>query len=180
MSDMQVQPAAVAAPGLSQLQRVSNTFLAPSKTFEDIKRGNKSWWMPFVILSVVGYILFAAITLKIGMQTVVDNQMHLNPKQEEQMAKAPPEQRAMSAKIQLGVTEGIFIAGPVFLLIVGAVISVVLWPTINFVFGGKAKFWSVFSVWMCEAIRSMVPFSVSFLRTAAIASRSWRAMRSTS
>jgi hypothetical protein len=156
MSDMQVQPAAVAAPGLSQLQRVSNTFLAPSKTFEDIKRGNKSWWMPFVILSVVGYILFAAITLKIGMQTVVDNQMHLNPKQEEQMAKAPPEQRAMSAKIQLGVTEGIFIAGPVFLLIVGAVISVVLWPTINFVFGGKAKFWSVFSVWMYASLPSAI------------------------
>ena len=56
MSDLGVQPAAEQAPGLSQLQRVTNVFTAPSKTFEDIKRGNKSWWMPFVILSIVGYI----------------------------------------------------------------------------------------------------------------------------
>jgi len=43
MSDLELQSAAEAAPGLSQWQRVSNTFSAPSKTFEDIKRGNKSW-----------------------------------------------------------------------------------------------------------------------------------------
>ena len=43
MSDMGIQPAAESVPGLSQLQRVTSTFSAPSKTFEDIKRGNKSW-----------------------------------------------------------------------------------------------------------------------------------------
>ena len=67
--------------GLSQWQRVTNTFTAPSKTFEDIKRGNKSWWLPFVIMALVGYILFAAVYFKIGMQQVVDNQIQLNPKQ---------------------------------------------------------------------------------------------------
>ena len=53
MSDLGVQPAADVAPGLSQWQRVTNTFTAPSKTFEDIKRGNKSWWMPFLSFDLV-------------------------------------------------------------------------------------------------------------------------------
>jgi len=83
MSDMEVVPVAEPAPegaGLSQWQRVSNTFTAPSKTFEDIKRGNKSWWMPFIIFALVGYMLFAAVALKIGMAQVVENQIRMDPK----------------------------------------------------------------------------------------------------
>jgi hypothetical protein len=130
------------------LQRVSNVFTAPSKTFEDIKRGNKSWWMPFIIFTLVGYILFAAVVTKIGMQQVVDNQIHLNPKQEEKLAQAPPEQREMSAKISLYITEGIFIANPLLLLAILALGSLGLWGTINFAFGGKASYGSIFAVWM--------------------------------
>jgi hypothetical protein len=148
MSDPLVQPVAEPVPGLSQLQRVSNVFTAPSKTFADIKRGNKSWWMPFIIFTLVGYVLFAAIVTKIGMQQVVDNQIHLNPKQEEKLAQAPPEQREMSAKISLYITEGIFLANPLLLLAILALGSLGLWGTINFAFGGKATYGSIFTVWM--------------------------------
>jgi hypothetical protein len=143
-------------PGLSQWQRVSNVFTAPSKTFEDIKRGNKSWWLPFVILAVVGYLLFAAVTFKIGMQTVVDNQIHLDPKAEEKLAQAPPEQRAMQEKISLYITEGVFIANPLLVLAIVALCSLGLWGTINFVFGGKAKYGSIFAVWMFASLPSIV------------------------
>jgi Yip1 domain len=149
MSDLEVQSLSepTPVPGLSQMQRVTNIFTAPSKTFEDIKRGNKSWWMPFIIMAVFGYILFAAISMKIGLPQVVQNQVHLNQKQEEQMAQATPEQREMTAKISLYVTEGIFIANPALVLLIAAIISLVLWGTINFGFGGKAKFGSIFTVW---------------------------------
>ena len=104
--------------------------------------------MPWVILSLVGYLFFAAVSSKVGMLTVVDNQTRMaSEKQQEQMAKAPPEQRELTAKIALYVTEGIFIAGPVFVLVVAAIVSLVLWGTINFVFGGKASFGSIFAVW---------------------------------
>jgi len=148
MSDSLVQPMAEPVPGLSQVQRVSNIFTAPSKTFADIKRGNKSWWMPFIIFTVVGYVLFAAVVTKIGMQQVVDNQIHLNPKQEEKLAQAPPEQREVSAKISLYITEGIFLANPLLLLAILALGSLGLWGTINFAFGGKATYGSIFTVWM--------------------------------
>lgn len=157
MSDMGIQPAAEAVSGLSPMQRVTSVFAAPSKTFEDIKRGNKSWWLPFIILAVFGYIFFAAVSYKVTMQTVVDNQMKLaSEKQQEQMAQAPPAQREMTAKISLYVTEGVFLAGPIFLLIIAAVVSLVLWGTINFVFGGKATFGGIFAVWFFANLVSIV------------------------
>ena len=85
MSDMNIQPLAGEAPGLSQWQRVTNTFTAPSKTFEDIKRGNRSWWMPFLISILAGYVLFAGITLKIGWAQVAENTIHLNPSAAEKL-----------------------------------------------------------------------------------------------
>jgi hypothetical protein len=156
MSDMQVQNPGEAAVGLTEMQRVTNTFTAPSKTFEDIKRGNKSWWMPFVLMAIISYILFAAVSTKIGMQTVVDNQIRLDPKAEERLAQVPPEQRETQMKISLYVTQGIFIASPLFLLGAGAVVALVLWGTINFAFGGKATFGSVFAVWMFASLPTIV------------------------
>ena len=159
MSDLEVQSVAGSAPGgsgLSQWQRVANTFSAPSKTFEDIKRGNRSWWLPLIIIAVVGYILFAAVALKIGVQQVVDNQIRLDPKAEERMAQASPAQREMSAKISLYVTEGVFIANPAFVLGGVALLSLGLWGTINFVFGGKATYGSIFAVWMFASLPSII------------------------
>ena len=156
MSEMEVQSSSVAAPGLSQWQRVSNTFMAPSKTFDDIKRGNKSWWMPLIIMALVGYILFAAVYTKIGMQTVVDNQVKLDPKTAERMAQMPAEQRATAEKISLNITQGIFIASPAMVMLVAAIVSLVLWGTINFAFGGKATFGGVFAVWFYANLPSIV------------------------
>jgi hypothetical protein len=155
MSDQAVQPAAEVKPGLTQWQRVANIFTSPSKTFEDIKRGNRSWWLPFLIYAVLGYVFFAAVTTKIGMQTVSENQIRMDPKAEERMSQLTPEQRATQMKISVGITQGIFIGGPIVLLIIMSVGSLVLWGTINFGFAGKATFGSVFSGWMYASLPSV-------------------------
>ena len=62
----------------------------------------------------------------------------------------------MSKKISLYITEGIFIANPVLVLIIAAIISLVLWGTINFVFGGKAKFGGIFVVWVFAQLPGIV------------------------
>ena len=69
MSDTGVQPQAEAAPegaGLTQWQRAVDMFMAPSKTFEDIKRGNESWWLPLIIGSLFTYLLFGAVARRSG------------------------------------------------------------------------------------------------------------------
>ena len=156
MSDLEVQQASEAAPGLSQWQRVTSIFFAPSKTFADIKRGNKSWWLPFILVGLASYILFAAVSFKIGMQQVVDNQIHLNPKAEERLAQATPEQREMSTKVSLYITEGVFIANPAIALAVIALLSLGLLGTMNFLFAGKARYGSVLAVWMYASLPSVI------------------------
>jgi len=156
MSDPMIQPAAEATPGLSQMQRVTSVFSAPSKTFDDIKRGNKSWWMPFLIMIVIGYIFFAAITVKVGWNQVAQNAINMNPKSQERMAQATPEQRETSMKFTQYAMEGGFAASPVIVLIVVALGSLVLMGTINFGFGGKARFGEVFAMWMYASLPGII------------------------
>lgn len=156
MSDTGVQPVAEVGPGLSQWERVADTFTAPSKTFTDIKHGHRSWWLPFVIFAILGYLFFWTVNAKIGMGHVVDNQISLNPKSAERVAQLPPEQQATQKKWSIYITEGVFCAGPVMLLAMGAIVALVLWGTINLGFGGRATFGSVFSVWMYSMLPSVV------------------------
>jgi len=44
----------------------------------------------------------------------------------------------------------------VFVLLIAAVVAVVLWGTINFVFGGKARFGSIFAVWFFANLPSVI------------------------
>ena len=156
MSDLGVQPTTGVTPGLSQMERLTNTFTAPSKTFEDIKRGHTSWWMPFLIYVVLGFVFYGVVNSKIGMRQVSENQVKLSPKAEDQMAQLTPEQREQRMKISTTITQGLFLGTPVILLIMGAVISLVLLGTINFGFGGRAKFGSVFAVWMYAMLPSCI------------------------
>jgi hypothetical protein len=82
--------------------------------------------------------------------------VRLNPKQEERMAQATPEQRAFGEKISIYLTEGVFIANPLLVLGGVALCSLVLWGTINFAFGGKAKFGSIYAVWMYASLPTIV------------------------
>jgi len=156
MSDTGVHP--VAEPGLklSQWQRVVNTFTAPSKTFEDIKNGNRSWWLPLIIYTITAYMLFAVVYTRIGIQQVVDNQIHLSPSSEARLAQASPEQRETSNKISVGFTEAAFIANPVFVIAGVALMSLGIWGTINFAFGGRATFGGIFAMWMFATLPSII------------------------
>jgi len=150
MSDLEVQSVAVAAPeapGLSQWQRVGNIFSGPSKTFDDIKRGNKSWWLPFLITALAGAFLYAAITTQVTWKTVYDNQQRAAPEFAKRMVEQmPPEQKA-AADARGPKTQAITWAlSPVGLLLINMLAAVILWPTINFGFGGRATFGAILAV----------------------------------
>jgi hypothetical protein len=156
MTDTSVQPTAEGTPKLSQMERVVDAFTAPSKTFTDIKNGHRAWWLPFVIYVVLGYAFFFVVNTKIGMRQVVENQIHMSPKAEERMQQLQPDQREGQMKISAAITQGVFLASPVFIIMMGLVISAVMLGTINFGFGGKASFGSVLAVWMYAMMPSVI------------------------
>jgi hypothetical protein len=149
MGDASVQPAAEVTPGLSQWERVVDTFTAPSKTFLDIKNGHRSWWMPFLIVLLTGGFMWFSIYHQVTWRTLYDNQQRSMPEfAKRMMEQQPPEVQAAREKsgpISQAVTWAI---SPLGLLAMNAICALVLWPTINFGFGGKANFGSIFAVTM--------------------------------
>jgi hypothetical protein len=147
MTEPEIQPAAEPVPGLSQWQRVTNTFAAPSKTFEDIKRGNKSWWLPLILMVLAFLVFFLTITTRITWHQVYENEQRNLPEFAKRMQEqAPPERQAAAAKagpITQAVTAAI---APVGVLLLDVIAAAVLLATINFGFGGKATFSSLFTV----------------------------------
>jgi hypothetical protein len=147
MSELEVQPAGEAAPGLSQMQRVVNTFSAPSKTFEDIKRGNKSWWMPLIVMVLGFAVFFAGVQTKITWGQVYENQMRDMPQfAKNLMDRMTPEQKAEAARkgpMQQAINA---VATPVGIILINLIGAGILLATINFGFGGKAKYSSLLAV----------------------------------
>ncbi|MDR3750521.1 MAG: YIP1 family protein [Terracidiphilus sp.] len=147
MSDPEVQSvAATGGTGLSQLQRISNMFLEPSKTFEDIKLGNKSWWLPFLLFVLVGTGLWATVTVKVGWDQVVVNSMQMNPKQAAQLDRLTPEQQATQKRIATIAQTWIWALAPAGVLLLNLIAAGILLATINFGFGGRATFGKVLAV----------------------------------
>ena len=146
MSQSNLTSQAAENTGLTQWQRLSCLFTAPSKTFEDIRRGNRSWWLPWIVMALASYLLFGAVVQRVGIRQTVENQMRFNQRAQEQMAQASPEQQEKAYKISEVITEAGFLAGPALGLLFGLVIAAVLMGTINFGFGGRANFGQVFAV----------------------------------
>jgi hypothetical protein len=146
MSDTSVQPTAEGTPSLSQMERVIDAFTAPSKTFNDIKNGRTSWWLPFLLFVIVGTGLWATVNARVGWLTVAENGIKMSPKAADAMDKLPPEQRQSQMKVSAMVQQGIWALGPVWVLLMNLIAAAVLLGTINFGFGGKATFGKVLAV----------------------------------
>ncbi len=112
--------------------------------------------MPLLVISLFAYILFAAITYKVGWEQVAENTVHQTPKTGEQLDQVSPEQRATTLRIMQYSMEGSFAASPLFVMAVLALGSLGLWGTINFGFGGRATYGSVFAVWMYAGLPGII------------------------
>jgi hypothetical protein len=133
--------------GLSQVERVVDTFVAPSKTFTDILR-SASWWLPFLLAVAVTVGVAFTVEKQVGFQRVAENQIQQNPKQVEQMAQLTEEQRAQRLR-GAGVAYKYTSYGAfVFILIFVAIFALIYWASFNFGLGARTTFGQMFAVWM--------------------------------
>ena len=115
-------------PALSQGARVVDTFIAPSKTFTDLRR-SAQWWLPFLLMTLVGWGLVYVSSQKIGVQKMLENDLHARPKAEAQYEKATPEQQQQQVKIT-GIAY--YVAIPLFTLVIWVVMSGLQFGTFKF------------------------------------------------
>jgi hypothetical protein len=124
-----------AGPGLSEPQRLVDTFIAPSKTFTDIRR-NASWWVPLLLISIFSISFFVMIDKKVGFDQVART-MLANNKAIQQLSPAQQEQAYARTAIGLKVGE---YAAPIFVLIYVLIVAAVLMATFNFMMDAQVSF----------------------------------------
>ena len=54
---------------LSQGARIANTFIAPSRTFADLRR-SAAWWAPFLLMVLISTVFVYTAGQKIGFRAV--------------------------------------------------------------------------------------------------------------
>ncbi|HEU5403583.1 MAG TPA: YIP1 family protein [Terriglobales bacterium] len=131
--------------GLSEGERLIDTFVAPSKTFADLRR-NASWFAPFLIIAVVSLGFIFAIDKKIGWEQIMQNEVAKNPKAQERIDKLPPEQRDNILRTQVKVSRVFAYVSPVFLLVTFLVSAGVLLATFNFGFGAQLRYMTTMAI----------------------------------
>jgi hypothetical protein len=133
--------------GLSQLERVVDTFVAPTATFRDILRST-SWWLPFVLMVVAAIGVTVAVQQKVGWDQVVQTQIRMTPSLQEQMASLTPDAQAQRMHVMVLGYQYSAYAAPVFVLVFTALAALVFWATFNFGLGAKATYGQFFCLWM--------------------------------
>ena len=122
---------------LSEPARLIDTFIAPGKTFADVKRVSR-WWSPFIMLTFVSYALIIVAGQRVGWEQVTENGLRMSPKQAARLESLPAEQRPAAMERAVKFTRLFSYAFPLafnlpFLLIVSAILMA------SFNFGAGAE-----------------------------------------
>ena len=137
--------------GLSEGERVLDAFVAPSKTFTDILR-SASWWLPFVLMTIVSVATAFVVDRQVGFQRVAENQIHQSPAQSDRLDTLPAEQKAAQlngmSKGYRYSTYGSF----VLILVFVALFALVYWASFNFGLGARTTYGQMFAVWMYASL----------------------------
>jgi len=154
-----VPSAPIPAPApLSEGARIINTFIAPSKTFTDLRR-SASWWAPFLLMIVVSSAFVYTAGQKIGFRKIMENQMQTQPKTQARLEQLPADQREARMESGAKVTAIISYAFPLITLIIWLIIAGALFGTFKFAAGADVSF----KVSLAIVIYSALPLMVKTL-----------------
>ena len=153
-------------PPLTHTDRILDTFVAPTKTFADVRR-DRSWWLPFIILAVFSYLFTLTAMSHMGSRRLAESALRNNPAQSERLQQSTPEQRAQIVSFTAGIMKVSFLGWPVFVLGVSALGALLLWIGFNFILGGTATYSGMFAVmmfaWLPSIFRSALSTAMLFL-----------------
>ncbi len=150
------------ACGLSQIERVVDTFVAPSKTFNDVFRST-AWWLPFVLLVICTFGVANTVGRKVGFDRVFQNQVQQSPKLQDRIANATPEAKAQILKFGPMQMAGTLYGVPIILTIGFFIYALLLWASFNFGLGAQTTYWQVLAVTWYAALPYLLISLITFL-----------------
>jgi len=146
-------PSPESAP-LSEGARIIDTYIAPSKTFTDIRR-NASWWGPWLLIAITSLLFVYALGKQVGFEQVSKNQVARSSRAE-QFDKLPPDQQARQIQISSKIVAFFSYGSPVLILFYILISTVVLWATFKVAAGGETTFKQAYAISMYGSLPGVI------------------------
>ncbi len=146
--------------GLSQIERVADAYVAPTKTFADIRR-NATWWLPFILTIIVSLFFIASIDRQVGFDQVAQTEINRNAQAQQRMSSLPDAQREHAVHTAAVVTKSISYATPVITLIIALIGAGILMISFNFGLGAQASYKQYLAVWFYAGLPFLIKFIVA-------------------
>jgi hypothetical protein len=155
MSNGATPPGPTAESPLSEGERLINTFVAPAKTFSDLRR-KPAWLVPWLLLAVAHVIMALVVGQRVGFERLARTAIESSPqaaKQLEQLPAADREQRTTMVSKSIQYT---FYASPVIILVAGLIMAAVLMGIFNFMASEKFSFGASMGVVMYSFLPTLI------------------------
>jgi hypothetical protein len=134
--------------------RIIDTFIAPSKTFTDLRR-NASWWGPWLLISICALLFVYTMDRKVGFEQITRNEI-AHSSRAEQFDKLSPDDQAKQIRFS-NTLIGYFSWGtPVTIPIFLAIGTVGLWATFNFGAGANVPFKTAYAIMFYASLPSIL------------------------
>jgi len=142
-------------PPLSEPARIFNTFIAPSKTFTDLRR-NASWWAPWILISIFSIVVIFTVGKKIGFEQISRNQIAQSARASEQFDKLTADQQAQRLQFSAKLFGYIGYSTPLVVLLVLLIEATALWATFNVGAGAETSFKQAYAILMYAGLPGLV------------------------
>ena len=139
---------------LSEGARIANTFVAPSKTFTDLRR-SASWWGPWLLISIFSVIFIYAMGRQVGFEQISRNQV-AHSSRAEQFEKLPADQQAKQIQLSSKIIRYFAYGSPLMILFYFLISTLVLWTTFKIAAGAETTFGQAYAIVMYASLPGIV------------------------
>ena len=144
----------VTTPPLSEGARILNTFIAPSKTFTDLRR-SAAWWGPWLLISVFSVAFMFAVGKQVTFEQVSKNQIERS-KRAEQFDKAPPDQQQKQLQISAKIIGFFAYGSPLLIPFYFLIATVALWATFKVGAAADTTFGQAYAIMMYASLPGII------------------------
>ena len=149
-------------PALSEPQRLLCTFADPARTMADLRR-NASWWVPWLLISIVSIAFAFTLDQRIGWGQVLETQLLSNPKAAQRIEAMPAAQQDKMERVQETTARIAGYASPLTVLLWLAVMAGLLMAVFNFGFGERISFRQMMAVSAYGSLPTIISSLLSIL-----------------
>lgn len=158
MSTVPLPPVASAPnpvePPMSEGARIVNTFIAPSKTFTDLRR-SAAWWGPWLVIAVVSFAFIFTIGKQVTFEQASRNQVE-HSSRAAQFDKLPPDQQEKQLQLSAKIFRIFAYGSPALILFYFLIATVALWATFKVGAGADTTFGQAYAIMMYGSLPGIV------------------------